>query len=408
MNDSIACTYTSSSRQSQSRQLPRRSAGALIRKRERDKENQKKKREREREHIAGLEAKVLSLEQELAKAEAQCHGYAKSMQSPPTDHALANGDNCSVSSEGEERIVRPCTTANGVFGASAQLSSDNLQEDIGAMPPPNNHSLPSTIFSPFTARFTSICDPPRSLPESAVVSLELLNRVIKSPEWDRVPAWNLSQSSGSYRFFNRAAPFAPLLAQLRADPVMKLACPPIAKTMDLLFGGSSNPLANFVHSEIVDLPCLPPEKFGIIYLAYLYLRWLVWPSQESFCSFPETFRPTILQLVQHHHLTFDLLPWPQLRDNFIRHSRQHDLECVVGLFCCSLRIKNWRGMSFVYRKNDEDPQVSDDFLQKIQDVSQWTLLETFWNEYPDLVQGLHPEIMLRQDVLVSIANTNVT
>lgn len=406
MNDStVACTPTLSSRPPQSRQLPRRSAGALIRKRERDKQNQKNKREREREYVAGLEAKVQSLEKELAISNVQHYSYAKSVQSPPTDHTFASDTNCRVSSDTEERIVISCTMADAVLGASAQLSSSNFEEIIGAIPPPNNAPIPSTSFVPFTPPSTLVNVLPCSLPDSAVVSLELLNRVITSPDWNRAPAWSLSQSNRSHQHFDRTASFLPLLAQLQADPAMKLVCPPIAKTLDLLFGGSSNPLANFVHSIIVHLPCRPPEKFGIIYVSYLYLRWLVWPSQESFCHFPEELRPTILQLVERHYLNFDLIPWPQLRDNLIRYSLRHDLESVLSLYCCSLRIKDWGEMNFICRKNDEDPQFSDEFLRKITDISQWTLLETFWSEYPDLVQGLPLEIMLGLDIFMPAADT---
>lgn len=62
-------------------------------------------------------------------------------------------------------------------------------------------------------------------------------------------------------------------------------------------------------------------------------------------------------------------------------------------------------MNFICRKNDEDPQFSDEFLRKITDISQWTLLETFWSEYPDLVQGLPLEIMLGLDIFMPAADT---
>jgi hypothetical protein len=53
---------------------------------------------------------------------------------------------------------------------------------------------------------------------------------------------------------------------------MEELCPPVPKAMDLLFGGSLNLLANFVFSELAQMPFLTPEKFGACSLIYTLLR----------------------------------------------------------------------------------------------------------------------------------------
>ncbi|KAL6229319.1 hypothetical protein BDW75DRAFT_235296 [Aspergillus navahoensis] len=181
---------------------------------------------------------------------------------------------------------------------------------------------------------------------------------------------NLARLSPNYQFLRRGEMFAPLLAHLRAEPGMEAACPPYPKVLDLFFGGSSNLLANFVHSEISGLPLLLPEKFASMYLVYLYLRWLVWPSEDNFSQFPEQYCPTILQL--------------------------H----VLGLFCCMFRIQGCSGSDFITCTNDGEPQAKDDFIQQIMDLSYWYLLEEFWIKYPELVENLDPGLMLQRDSLI--------
>jgi len=88
-----------------------------------------------------------------------------------------------------------------------------------------------------------------------------------------------------------------------------------------------------------------------------------------------------------------------MRDNFIRHRSRYDLEHVIGLYCCALRLRDWFGRNFIHRENDGDPQVSKEFIRQIMDGSKWALLESFWIEFPDLVQGLDPDVMLRQELL---------
>lgn len=88
-----------------------------------------------------------------------------------------------------------------------------------------------------------------------------------------------------------------------------------------------------------------------------------------------------------------------MRDNFMRHRADYDLEHVIGLFCCTFRIRGWFGKDYICRKNDGDPEVMDAFKCHFMNMSQWCLLEKFWKEYPDLVEGLDSNLMLREEDL---------
>lgn len=88
-----------------------------------------------------------------------------------------------------------------------------------------------------------------------------------------------------------------------------------------------------------------------------------------------------------------------MRDNLIRHCSQYDLEHLLGFFCCTFRVRGFFGTEFISRTNDGEPHAKEEFIRHIMDPSSWCLLERFWIEFPDLVKGLDPSLMLRQDSL---------
>ena len=86
----------------------------------------------------------------------------------------------------------------------------------------------------------------------------------------------------------------------------------------------------------------------------------------------------MLQLTQEHHLSFDFLLWPQIRDNLIKHGARYELEGVMGLMCATLRLRGSFGAHFITRSNGEEPRVKEDFYQQILDTSRYGILQRFW------------------------------
>jgi hypothetical protein len=101
-----------------------------------------------------------------------------------------------------------------------------------------------------------------------VVPSTLLETLLEAPAWLRLPLFSVKQQNPNYLL--NGASLAPLIAQLRASSDLAASCLEIPKTIDLVFGGSSNPLANTIAGELRDLPILPPEKFATSWLSYLY------------------------------------------------------------------------------------------------------------------------------------------
>lgn len=91
-----------------------------------------------------------------------------------------------------------------------------------------------------------------------------------------------------------------------------------------------------------------------------------------------------------------------MRDNFIRYHEQYDdLEHVLGLFCCTVRIGGFFGKTVIIRENDEEPRVREDFKQQFMNPSSWFILERFGLECPQLVEGLDPSVFIQEEDLMS-------
>ncbi|EEU33814.1 uncharacterized protein NECHADRAFT_17059, partial [Fusarium vanettenii 77-13-4] len=173
-----------------------------------------------------------------------------------------------------------------------------------------------------------------------------------------------------------------------SNPDKLSSAPETPKAVDLLFGGSSNLLANAVSEEAGPYALLPPEKFAISWLSYLFLRWLATPSPTSFSLMPEFYRPTASQLLVEHPICIDLILWPSMRSRLATNWKDYDLEAVFGLLGCTCRLRGVFNGKFITREADGEPQVDQSFLRLFTRKSAWGLLEKFWVEYPELVQDL--------------------
>jgi hypothetical protein len=85
---------------------------------------------------------------------------------------------------------------------------------------------------------------------------------------------------------------------------------------------------------------------------------------------------------------FDYVVWPQMRDNFIRTGMKYCRSEVFGLLFCTCRIRDTPNSDFVTRTRGGDPEVDPKFIEKISTVEGWVLLDRFWTEYPELVDGM--------------------
>jgi hypothetical protein len=266
---------------------------ALKRKRQRDKESQRRKRLRERQYTTTLEKRIAQLENQLAATT----GLPEHPTGQPTTPQCCSIGFDYYDSRGQIRI----SPEEAVFPSAslAQVSPGlTLVDEISASAATPSQVLPST--SPqvlFTPQSLDVETPPssdnvppgrsNSSPEAQItanttpstqgqdisVPLSLFESVLRTPEWMRIPNLNFSQIS-SARPWIRGDRLGPFVRRIRSDPEAEALCPPQPKTIDILFGGSKNVLANLIAGEVAKEALLPPEKFAISWMLYLYVK--VW------------------------------------------------------------------------------------------------------------------------------------
>ncbi|KEQ68110.1 hypothetical protein M436DRAFT_29969, partial [Aureobasidium namibiae CBS 147.97] len=158
--------------------------------------------------------------------------------------------------------------------------------------------------------------------------------------------------------------------------------------VDILYGGSDNPLANVIAAKMSIEPILAPEHFAWSWLMYLYGMWLIDPTQDRFEALPSWLHPTTLQLSELHPSSADLVIWPVMRDNIIRYSATLDMAAVHSLFVCTCRLRGAFNAKFIKRTNNGDLELDTAFERIFLDVEKWGLLDKFWVTYPQLVEKL--------------------
>lgn len=235
----------------------RRSTAARMRKRERDKEAQRTKRDRERRYIANLEAELSKLRGQLEGST----GRSDALLSPGTQTVPGEADAITINDNSD---IDGGARESSLCFAASKASND-------ASPKTYFHSPPSmpVVLSPVVSTVSSGGSIQGIQSDDIVLSSAALKRLLATPEWLRLPKWNLKPPSN---WILRGGDFPELMAQLKADPTLAIACPLEPKALDLLFGGSSNLLANFSYEYSNGLPLLAPEKFASTYFMYSILR----------------------------------------------------------------------------------------------------------------------------------------
>jgi hypothetical protein len=89
-----------------------------------------------------------------------------------------------------------------------------------------------------------------------------------------------------------------------------------------------------------------------------------------------------------------------MRDNLIKHESKYELEHVFGLLGCTYRIRGTFAREFITREDDGEPIVSEEFYKQFTDIANWGILERFWKEYPELVDGMDTKSMLCEENLI--------
>ncbi|VUC30472.1 unnamed protein product [Clonostachys rosea] len=385
---------------------------ALRKKRERDKVSQRKKRQREREYTVSLEEKIQQLEDELAKSLSptasnhgpwgthpsghccSCRGNHSRYHGQDNETQICMKQPIALEEDGPSFVDTEVTFADSAFKPRPVLLDEAI-EDIDEINGTDSLSIlsmesPRTKSSHSTSSFES-------------VPFDVFEKVLGVPVWSRTPlhSWALGNTERSWVRGDKLLPF---IRTMRADPNSESMCPPQPAVIDILYGGSSqNVLANLISTEVAKEALLPPEKFAISWALYLYCRWIIWPSEETFKHLPKHFRPTARQLAIPHPWCIDLLQHPELRDRLITNANEYDVDEVVGLFLITVRLRGgFNNNNFITRENGGDLQIDPKFHKQFMTREGWGILDRFWVQYPELVKGMDPRWRLREEHLLPL------
>ncbi|WPH00241.1 Hypothetical protein R9X50_00306400 [Acrodontium crateriforme] len=144
-----------------------------------------------------------------------------------------------------------------------------------------------------------------------------------------------------------------------------------------------------VLSKFPDIYALP-EQVAVLYIMFVIIRWLIYPSRECYEDLPEWCRPTAEQLERSHAIWVDHLPWPFMRRQLV--ARLVPFEEFFVPYTTTVSI-NWpygRDQVLVATPlaSPDDPsavKMTAGFEAHLRDLRNWSLGTKFKQTFPQLV-----------------------
>ncbi|XP_014551084.1 hypothetical protein COCVIDRAFT_71085, partial [Bipolaris victoriae FI3] len=179
-----------------------------------------------------------------------------------------------------------------------------------------------------------------------------------------------------------------------SDPDNILKSPSIPNPIDILFGSKTNYLANKIHRAVRRGRVAEPERLAYGWLLYLYSKWRINPTKESYDLVPEFLKPIPEQITINHPPIFDMILWPVIRCNLLHKIGDREDRTFVGLeeifdtFSCCAKIR-WPWGKEIIEPSGQDGifQVRTEFLDTFTKLEGWGLTSHFISTYGDLLDG---------------------
>ncbi|KAJ6256758.1 hypothetical protein Dda_8625 [Drechslerella dactyloides] len=180
------------------------------------------------------------------------------------------------------------------------------------------------------------------------------------------------------------------LHRMNGTPLSVLAGPPQPDVTFIVSPGSRPPRNGLtqVMSAIVDtfgdLVQLP-ERLAIVYVLYIWMRWAINPTQESYDNMPEYVKPRPSQLFTARPIWFDHMPWPMTRDVMAKNPELYSNTEFSIEYTSSLSV-NWPydPVDTVMQLSIGEYVINPVFEAHIRKIENWSLGSRFVELYPDL------------------------
>lgn len=251
--------------------------------------------------------------------------------------------------------------------------------------PPGYNSMPSFRLGP-TDRRTILQS---SSPQDTTSVGCRIPEPVKTGLSNALPGWHLVPLTE----YSHGVPAGQATCPWLARPDLVSACPPRPSPLDILHGTRRNFLANQIHLAIRRRAVRDAECLALGWLIYCYSKWFVSPSPSAFAQVAPFQRPLMVQLQQSHPASLDLIPWPQMRANFIKNWTKYDLVEFTGYMSCCTKVRWPWGEDMLERDADDNLRMRQDFYDVFTRESSWGLTTEFIEKYPELLEGMDVEAL---------------
>ncbi|KIW74777.1 hypothetical protein Z517_11547 [Fonsecaea pedrosoi CBS 271.37] len=197
-----------------------------------------------------------------------------------------------------------------------------------------------------------------------------------------LPRWSLTPNNTSEDPLSKAS------SPWFDSPSAVAASPEEPEPLDLLFGSCQNFLANSIHTALRKSRVAEPERLAIGWLLYVFSKWRVHPTPESFARIPPFLWPIPEQIQQAHPVNLDMILWPALRLNLIRMADITQLPNIFDMMSCCLKVRWPWGQEILEASENDGLKMRDEFYKVFSRVEGWGLTPEFINAYPNLLDGL--------------------
>jgi hypothetical protein len=233
----------------------------------------------------------------------------------------------------------------------------------------------------------SICSP-QNLPPSPHPVIHLPSPPAVS---SAVPAW--CQVPRNTYETNNTRVYPLISTQWFSHPELIAPCPLQPSPLDLLHGTRRNYLANYIHDSIRLRAIRDAEGLAFGYLIYNYSKWRVSPTPATFARLAPFQHPLPIQLEQDHFGGIDMMIWPQMRVNMIRHWGEVDPLEVFDFLAACMKVRWPWNKDMLERDEDDNLQLREDFRRIFSSDSGWGLTAEFIDRYPMLLEGMDVEAL---------------
>lgn len=199
--------------------------------------------------------------------------------------------------------------------------------------------------------------------------------------------WNIIPLSHSFQASLEAKPRS---LDWLSYPEIIASCPQVPAALDLLYQTRQNFLANAIaqrsRKRVADI-----ERLGFGLLVYVYCKWVISPSPETFSHIPKFLWPVESQLRIPHSNALDLVIWPSLRMSIIEKMSHLNMEPALEMLSRCIKMR-WDTAEDPLEPGPDGTLIfRRKFLDALMSMGGWTISKEFVDLYPDLAQGLPPE-----------------